>query len=181
MTPNFNYTIKNAVLRTNDIDDADSKAFSQRIRDYNINRKQNDLDDEILEGGLRVPGDIWNRLYAYQREGVFWLWGLHKHGVGGILGDEMGLGKTVQIIAFLAALSYSKLPVAGSSYDVAVSLVKNTFSSRISEGLAPVLIICPGTVLRQWLAEFRTWMPTSRVVIIHSSGSGYGNLVSYFL
>lgn len=128
---------------------------------------------------MRIPADIWNRLYPYQREGVAWLWGLHQHGVGGILGDEMGLGKTVQIIAFLASLHYSNLPTSTSSYDVAISQLKHSSSSScISEGLAPTLIVCPGTVLKQWLAEFRTWMPTARAVIIHSSGSGYNNLVS---
>jgi hypothetical protein len=45
----------------------------------------------------------------YQRTGVRWLWELHCQQAGGILGDEMGLGKTIQIIAFLAGLSFSKL------------------------------------------------------------------------
>ncbi|KAH9281166.1 DNA excision repair protein ERCC-6 [Echinococcus granulosus] len=158
------------------IDDADFKTFQRRIRDYKSQHSGNDLEEKVLEGGLRVPGEIWSRLYAYQREGVAWLWGLHQHGVGGILGDEMGLGKTVQIISFLAALYHSKLPIAGSSYDVAISRMKNPQSNRVFDGLAPVLIVCPGTVLKQWLGEFRTWMPTARVVIVHSSGSGYNNL-----
>jgi DNA excision repair protein ERCC-6 len=38
---------------------------------------------------------------------VQWLWELHQQKTGGILADEMGLGKTIQIIAFLAGLSYS--------------------------------------------------------------------------
>ena len=45
-----------------------------------------------------------------------WLWELHCQQVGGILGDEMGLGKTIQIIAFLAGLSYSKIRTRGSNY-----------------------------------------------------------------
>ncbi len=51
----------------------------------------------MLEGSLCVPGEIWEKLYEYQQEGISWLWGLHQHGVGGILGDEMGLGKTIQV------------------------------------------------------------------------------------
>ena len=35
---------------------------------------------------------------------------------GGILGDEMGLGKTIQIVAFLAALSHSKILNRLSTY-----------------------------------------------------------------
>ncbi|VDK32843.1 unnamed protein product [Taenia asiatica] len=157
------------------VDDADLDTFQRRIRDHKSQHSE-DIVEEVLEGGLRVPGEIWSHLYAYQREGVTWLWGLHQHGVGGILGDEMGLGKTVQVISFLAALDHSKLPIAGSSYDVAVSRMKNAPPNRVFDGLAPVLIVCPGTVLKQWLAEFRTWMPTARVIIVHSSGSGYNNL-----
>lgn len=44
------------------------------------------------------------------------MWELHCQQAGGILGDEMGLGKTIQIIAFLAGLSYSKLKTRGSNY-----------------------------------------------------------------
>jgi hypothetical protein len=35
----------------------------------------------------------------------------------------------------------------------------------------PVLIICPATVLRQWVREFHSWWPAFRVAILHSSGS----------
>ncbi|VDN97710.1 unnamed protein product [Rodentolepis nana] len=161
-----------------DIDDGDLKTYHKRLAGLEKESTVETDNDEILKGGLRIPADIWNRLYPYQREGVTWLWGLHRHGVGGILGDEMGLGKTVQIIVFLASLHHSKLPISDSSYDVAISQMKHSLSSSISisDGLAPVLIVCPGTVLKQWLAEFRVWMPTARVVIIHSSGSGYSNL-----
>lgn len=44
------------------------------------------------------------------------MWELHCQQAGGILGDEMGLGKTIEIIAFLAGLSYSKLKTRGSNY-----------------------------------------------------------------
>ena len=53
--------------------------------------------DELLSGGLSVPGDTWGRLLGYQRHGLSWLWSLHRNKTGGILGDEMGLGKTVQV------------------------------------------------------------------------------------
>ncbi|KAL5108220.1 DNA excision repair protein ERCC-6 [Taenia crassiceps] len=167
---------KNADRPSMCADDADLDTFQRRIC-ANRDQHSEDIPEEVLEGGLRVPGAIWSRLYTYQREGVSWLWGLHQHGVGGILGDEMGLGKTVQIISFLAALDHSKLPIAGSSYDVAVSRMKSLSPNRVFNGLAPVLIVCPGTVLKQWLAEFRTWMPAARVIIVHSSGSGYNNLL----
>ena len=75
---------------------------------------------------------LWSSLYHYQKVAVQWLWELHQQDVGGILGDEMGLGKTVQIIAFLASLSYSS---------------KRQRQCR----LGPVLIVCPTTVMHQWV------------------------------
>ncbi|EJW81346.1 hypothetical protein WUBG_07746 [Wuchereria bancrofti] len=70
----------------------------------------------------------------------------------------MGLGKTVQVISFLRGLAFSCLEDRGFSFS----------------GLGPVLIICPTTLIRQWLKEFRTWFPLCRVAILHSSGSFHG-------
>ena len=36
----------------------------------------------------------------------------------------------------------------------------------------PVLVVCPATVLRQWVREFHKWWPAFRAVILHSTGSG---------
>lgn len=82
---------------------------------------------------------------------------MHCQQAGGILGDEMGLGKTIQIIAFLAGLSYSKIRTRGSNYRF--------------EGLGPSIIVCPTTVMHQWVKEFHTWWPPFRVAILHETGS----------
>ncbi|KAL6779652.1 hypothetical protein ACKKBG_A13170 [Auxenochlorella protothecoides x Auxenochlorella symbiontica] len=100
-----------------------------------------------FEGGFRISAGIYDRLFEYQRTGVKWLWELHTHRTGGILGDEMGLGKTVQIGAFLAGLLASGL-------------------------YRPSLIVCPATVLRQWLRELRAWAPDLRVGIMHGLAGG---------
>lgn len=113
-----------------------------------------DVDDEF-----RVPKEIWNKLYRYQQTGVRWLWELHRQGCGGIVGDEMGLGKTIQTIAFLAGLRHSRLHTPGDSFT----------------GLGPVLLVCPTTVMHQWVREFHSWCPPLRVAILHESGSFAGN------
>lgn len=91
------------------LDDSDLMEFQKRVRRYHRSELLNQQlaiehgevvekpNDHALDGGLRVPGDVWSRLYDYQREGVTWLWKLHQSGNGGILGDEMGLGKTIQV------------------------------------------------------------------------------------
>lgn len=100
-----------------------------------------------LKGGFKVPGEIFSKLFNYQKTCVQWLWELHQQGVGGILGDEMGLGKTIQVIAFLAGLHHS---------------------NKISK---PILIVCPATVMKQWFTELSTWWPCFRCVIFHSMGA----------
>ncbi|KAL2866898.1 DNA-dependent ATPase RAD26 [Aspergillus lucknowensis] len=104
--------------------------------------------DLLLDNGYRVPGDIHPLLFDYQKTGVQWMWELHQQQVGGIIGDEMGLGKTIQTIAFLAGLHYS------------TKLTK------------PIVVVCPATVMKQWVNEFHRWWPPFRVSILHTSGSG---------
>ncbi len=56
-----------------------------------------------------------------------------------------GLGKTIQVIAYLGALHES------------------------GRWPGPVLLVCPATVMRQWLREARRWAPRLRVVLLHDS------------
>ncbi|KAG7254346.1 hypothetical protein CRUP_036676, partial [Coryphaenoides rupestris] len=104
-----------------------------------------------------MPAFLWKKLFKYQQTGVRWLWELHCQQAGGILGDEMGLGKTIQVISFLAGLSYSKMRTRGSNYRY--------------EGLGPTVIVCPATVMHQWVKEFHTWWPPFRVAVLHETGS----------
>ena len=45
-------------------------------------------------------------------------------------------------------------------------------------GLGPVLIVCPVTVLHQWVQEFHRWWPEFRVAVLHETGSYQGFKVS---
>ncbi|VDM76367.1 unnamed protein product [Strongylus vulgaris] len=92
--------------------------------------------------------DFEERL-RYQKKGVVWLCGLHEQYVGGILADEMGLGKTIQVIAFLRALDESQKQDNYMNF----------------KGLGPCLIICPSTLLKQWVSEIHQWMPRCRVLL----------------
>ena len=53
---------------------------------------------EMLNGGLKLKRETFNKLFDYQKRGVQWMWELHQQRVGGIIGDEMGLGKTAQVL-----------------------------------------------------------------------------------
>ncbi|EDL24841.1 mCG6355 [Mus musculus] len=39
------------------------------------------------------------------------------------------------------------------------------------EGLGPTIIVCPTTVMHQWVKEFHTWWPPFRVAVLHETGS----------
>lgn len=99
------------------------------------------------DSGLLVPSYVYAHLYPHQKECLEWLHHLHERNTGGILGDEMGLGKTIQIVAFLGAMHQARR-------------------------LRTVLLLCPASVLLQWVREFHKWYPPMRIVLLHSSGSG---------
>ncbi|ODV92212.1 hypothetical protein CANCADRAFT_15801, partial [Tortispora caseinolytica NRRL Y-17796] len=165
--------VDDALKLESGMDDGDESYYQRRLQDWSSKRRalrRHTLGDDVIddsadeshlphptipdvsfEGGYRIPGDIYSTLFDYQRTGVQWLWELHSQNTGGIIGDEMGLGKTIQIISFLAGLSYSGL---------------------LND---PVIVICPATVMQQWTNEFHTWWPPFRVSILHSSGSGISN------
>lgn len=109
-----------------------------------------------------------------------WLWELHSRGFGGLLGDEMGLGKTIQVIAFLASLDFSDLLSDGGRYESTFALFPILFCTILNKlifrfrGLGPTLIVCPATILEQWVSHFHQWYPTFRVVLLHQSSTYNG-------
>ncbi|CAF4505336.1 unnamed protein product, partial [Rotaria sp. Silwood2] len=158
------YEPKKKKNRSSAKDDGDNQQYLARLRDFYSDQKppshtNNGENDDIEIGkGFWIPLSIWNRLFNYQRAGVKWLWELNEQKCGGIIADEMGLGKTIQIIAYLAAFHYSRVRDTQNRY----------------RGLGPVLIVCPSTLLHQWVHEFHEWWPEFRVAVLHESGSFQG-------
>ncbi|MDO4537343.1 MAG: DEAD/DEAH box helicase [Coriobacteriales bacterium] len=91
---------------------------------------------------FEVPAELASVLRPYQVEGYRWLCGLAQLGLGGILADEMGLGKSVQLIAFLLAHKLS------------------------GEASGPSLIVCPASLVYNWLAEFNKFAPALEVRVV---------------
>src|SRR5688572_16894050 len=81
----------------------------------------------------------------YQKHGVAWMEFLRSNGFGGILADEMGLGKTLQTLAFL-----------------------KTVIERKRERL-PSLIVCPTSLVFNWVAEARKFTPELKVLAVQGS------------
>lgn len=99
-----------------------------------------------LAEGFFLPRGLYEQLYPYQRDGVSWLWDLHKTAPGGILADDMGLGKTLQTIAFLTGY---------------------LLSDEATKKPRTAMILAPVSVLRTWQSEFAKWSPSIRLVIYY--------------
>ena len=88
-------------------------------------------------------GDLETVLRPYQKQGVAWLGFLRENGFGGILADEMGLGKTLQTLAFLR------------------------FIRQTQPGVGPMLIVCPTSLVFNWVAEAKKFTPELKVLALH--------------
>ncbi len=92
-------------------------------------------------------GTLDHVLRPYQKHGVAWLHFLRENGFGGILADEMGLGKTLQTLAFLNSLRNDPA---------------HADMSRL-----PHLVVCPTSLVFNWVSEAAKFTPDLRVVALH--------------
>ena len=96
------------------------------------------------EAKIECPplGSLESVLRPYQKAGVAWMHFLRENGFGGILADEMGLGKTLQALAFLK------------------SVPKRTL---------PTLVVCPTSLVFNWVNEVAKFTPELRVLALHGA------------
>jgi hypothetical protein len=92
-----------------------------------------------------VPTNMTYSLRPYQVEGFHYLAYLAVNGFGGILADDMGLGKTVQTITWVLWLR----------------------ARQPEEKRAPIVVVCPKSVLDVWALEFHKAAPSIRVQVLH--------------
>ena len=92
---------------------------------------------------VTTTADFCGTLRPYQARGVGWMRFLERWGLGACLADDMGLGKTIQTIAFLLSLK------AEGNLD------------------APVLLVCPTSVLGNWEREVRKFAANFTAIIHH--------------
>jgi len=99
------------------------------------------------EAQLECPplGELDAVLRPYQKHGVAWLRFLRANEFGGVLADEMGLGKTLQTLAFLNWLR---------------SEVAHSPEAR------PHLIVCPTSLVFNWVAEAKKFTPHLKVLAL---------------
>ncbi|XP_019852622.1 PREDICTED: DNA excision repair protein ERCC-6-like 2 isoform X2 [Amphimedon queenslandica] len=110
-------------------------------------RKPYVLSTPEIVPSICVPAPINQYLREYQRDGIKFLYSQYSKGVGGLLCDDMGLGKTVQVIAFICAI----LCKTCTKIDVFLTGPKLVVSK------SAVLVICPCSVIYNWVSEIETW------------------------
>ena len=89
------------------------------------------------------PKDLKGTLRVYQETGLKWLWTNVSKGFGCCMADDMGLGKTIQVISLIL-----KLKEEGK--------LKH-----------PVLVVCPTTLMGNWMKELEMFAPTLKAAIYH--------------
>lgn len=97
-----------------------------------------------VEDEAEVSLDLPDCLRPYQATGVRWMYRLTELGMGGILADDMGLGKTLQTLTLI-----------------------ETCGGR-------ALVVCPSSLVFNWAAEARKWVPNLSVAI--HTGAKRGDL-----
>lgn len=94
---------------------------------------------------VSVPELLKGELRPYQQTGLKWLWTNITKGFGACMADDMGLGKTIQVISLILKLKEE---------------------NKLNK---PVLVICPTTLIGNWMKELQTFAPSLDTAIYHGA------------
>lgn len=103
------------------------------------------LSDFTKPVEMTLPKDLKGELRPYQEVGLKWLWTNVSKGFGVCMADDMGLGKTIQVISLI---------------------LKMKEEGKLKK---PVLVICPTTLMGNWMKELQMFAPNVDATIYHGS------------
>lgn len=92
---------------------------------------------------VSTPSDLKGELRPYQQTGLKWLWTNISKGFGCCMADDMGLGKTIQVISLI---------------------LKMKEENKLKK---PVLVVCPTTLMGNWMKELEMFAPNIKAAIYH--------------
>lgn len=96
--------------------------------------------------GLEAPQSFRGVLRPYQTEAYRYLSLLRELGLGMLLADDMGLGKTVEVLSFLERI-------------------------RLAAPESKVLLVVPASLLANWQAEARRFVPEMETMVFHGKAA----------
>ncbi len=94
-----------------------------------------------------TPRTLKGTLRTYQQQGYSWLVEMRKIGFGACLADDMGLGKSIQTIAYM------------------LKIIEEQRQNK--QNLVPFLLICPTSLIGNWVYELNQFAPTIKVFVHH--------------
>lgn len=123
-------------------------SMSGQLNQYEFNYDEafaNILKDFAKTEDIQVPDNLKGQLRPYQETGLKWLWTNVSKGFGCCMADDMGLGKTIQIITLILKM-------------------KNDGKLK-----HPVLVVCPTTLMGNWMKELAMFAPDLTATIYHGA------------
>ena len=123
-------------------------ALSGNIKDYEFDYDAafaNILKDLSKIQEVTPPEALIGTLRPYQEKGLRWLYTNAVKGFGTCIADDMGLGKTIQVISLILKLKEEQK-------------IKNQ-----------TLVVCPTTLLGNWVKELHSFAPSLSVSVYHGS------------
>lgn len=94
---------------------------------------------------VSIPETLNGSLRPYQKTGLKWLWTNVSKGFGVCMADDMGLGKTIQVLSLI---------------------LKMKEENKLDK---PVLVICPTTLIGNWIKEIQMFAPSLDTVVYHGA------------
>ncbi|MCH2156097.1 MAG: DEAD/DEAH box helicase [Opitutales bacterium] len=143
LSPSFQHAVNAAGLA-----DAE-KILSPMVRDWRPPESWQERSGALNEVSQLKPPPVKqaleDTLRGYQRIGVAWLYHLYNNELGGILADEMGLGKTLQALSLIQCVSHA------------------------DSDPGPSLVVCPASVVENWIREGAKFTPELKSLAHHGS------------
>lgn len=121
-------------------------SMSGQLQNYDFNYDEayaNVIKDFAKPIEVEEPNGLNGTLRPYQMTGLKWLWTNVAKGFGCCMADDMGLGKTIQVISLILKLKEE---------------------NKLKE---PVLVVCPTTLLGNWIKELQMFAPSLNVITYH--------------
>lgn len=121
-------------------------SMSGQLQNYDFNYDEayaNVIKDFAKPIEVEEPNGLNGTLRPYQMTGLKWLWTNVAKGFGCCMADDMGLGKTIQVISLILKLKEE---------------------NKLKE---PVLVVCPTTLMGNWIKELQMFAPSLSVITYH--------------